>query len=431
MNKLQIIILTASVILAVLALLIFSGFLPGFRNEAPGEAGQIIFWGALPKTSLTPVLNDFSQRFRNIRVEYREIPAQNYADTLVSALASGTGPDVFILPQDQILKQKDLLYPLDSKTYPPRVFRDSFADIGELYARPEGIAGLPLAIDPMVLYWNRDLFRNAGIAQPPSTWDEFLDTAKKLTIKNGARITQSGAAMGEFSNAKNAKDILSLLMLQTGNKIVDPQTLKTVFANKSASETLSAAESALLFFISFSDPIKENYSWNRTIPDSLEAFGAGRLAMYIGYASDLDKILALNPHLNFDIREVPQISGGSLSATYGQSLALAVSRQSANKATALTFIYDMTGLQSQNLLGQNSFSAPALRVALNQAQENPVLAVFYKSAVKSLGWLDPSPSETLAIWKEMSESVLSGAKRINQAVSDAQRKFEAIIPQDK
>ncbi|MEK7567151.1 MAG: extracellular solute-binding protein [Patescibacteria group bacterium] len=426
MNKLQIIIITGSIVLAAVALLIFSGIIPGFGFETQGQAGQISFWGTIPGATLAPVLSDFGQRFRNIKVDYREIDSKIYIDELVQALASGQGPDVFILPQDQILKQKDILHFLDSGAYSLRVFKDNFADLAELYVQPEGITALPIQIDPLVLYWNRDLFRNAGQALPPKTWDEFLSSAKTLTIKSGQKITQSGAAMGDFTNIKNAKDILALLMIQDGNKIVDPETLKPVFAERTAA--LSPAEVALLFFTSFSNPLKENYSWNRAQPEAIEAFGAGRLAMYLGFASDIEKISALNPHLNLAVGIVPQIKGGKLNATYGRSLALAISKQSQNKATALTFIYELTGLESQSLLAKNSFLAPSLRDLLAQKQERPEFGVFYESAIKSLGWLDPEPAETLAIWKEMAESVASGAKRINQATLDAQRKFETLMP---
>lgn len=428
MNTLQIVIITFSIIIAVVALLIFGGLLPGFRATAPGEAGEISFWGILPRETLAPALEDFSRRFRNIKVEYKEIEPENYIDELVGALAAERGPDVFLLPQDQITRRADLIFTLDSKTYPLRAFRDNFADIGELYVRPEGVIGLPLYIDPLVLYWNRDLFRNAGLTLPPKFWDEFLASAKTLTIKDGSRITQAGAALGEFSNIKNAKDVLALLMLQTGNKITDPATLHPVFAQKPTGAALSPAEEAFLFFTGFSNSIKENYSWNRVQPEAIQAFGAGRLAMYIGYASEIERILALNPHLNFDAAEVPRRRGEALRSTYGRSAALALSAQSPNKATALTFMYEMTGQNAQTLLGQNSFLAPALRNVLGTTQENPVLEVFYRSAVRALGWLDPDPEANAKIWEETALSISSGAKSVNQAVSDAQRKFETLIP---
>ena len=426
MNTLQIIIITFSVIIAVVALLIFAGIIPGFRMETPGEAGQISFWGTLPRENLAEALNNFSQKFHSIKVEYKAIEDKNYIDELIKALASGSGPDVFLLPQEQILKQKDLVYFLDSKTYPLRIFRDNFADLAELYVRPEGIAGLPLYIDPLVLYWNRDLFRNAGLVSPPKFWDEFSESAQKLTLKTGSRITQSGAALGEFSNNQRAKDILAALILQSGNKIIDPQTLKPAFAERTAA--LSPAEEAVLFFTSFSNQLKENYSWNRAQPEALEAFSSGKLAMYIGYASDAEQISALNPHLNFDVSELPQQRGGKLSATFGRSAALAISKQSPNKETALTFIYELTGSESQSLISKNSFRAPSPRSNLGEKQENPALEVFYRSAVKSLGWLDLSPDETLNIWKEMIEAVTASRKSISQAVNDSQRKFETLVP---
>lgn len=425
MFKLQIIAISVAILLAVAALLIFSGILPGFRPTSPSESGEISFWGAMPKELANLLVSDFNKRFKNIKVNYRELKSDTYIIELVNALASGAGPDVFILPQEQILKQKDKIFILDSTTYPLRAYRDSFLDLAEIYVMPEGIVGLPIEIDPLVLYWNRDLFRNSGLAKPPSDWNEFSEAARALKTVEGQKIITAGAALGEFSNIKNAKDILALLMLQNGNKIVDPETLKPVFGERG--QVLSPGEEALLFFISFSDPKKETYTWSKSQPEALSAFASGRLAMYLGFASDIESILALNPHLNFDVSEVPQISGRT-KATIAQSSALAVLKQSKNIPTALTFIYDLTGFNGQDILAKNSFKAPAIRSMFVKSQKDPVAEIFYQSAVRSLAWLDLDPEETRAIWQEMAESVLSGSKRINQAVMDAQRKFEALTP---
>lgn len=424
MFKLQIIAISVAILLAIAALLIFAGILPGLA-PAPAETGEIALWGTMPEKLAQLLISDFNQRFKDIKVNYRELKPEAYISELVNALASGAGPDVFLLPQEQILKQKDKVVILDSTVYPLRAYRDNFADLAEIYARPEGIVGLPFEIDPLVLYWNKDLFRNAGLAKAPADWNEFSDAARALKTIEGQKIITAGAAMGEFANIKNAKDILAMLVLQNGNKIMDPETLKPVFGLRGA--VLSPGEEALLFFISFSDPKKETYTWNKSQPEALSAFAGGRLAMYLGLASDIENILTLNPHLNFDVSEVPQISGRP-KTTLAKSSALAVVKQSQNIPAALTFIYDLTGFNQQELLAKNSFKAPALRTALAKPQKDPVLTVFYQSAIRALGWLDPDPVESRAIWQEMSESVLSGSKRINQAVLDAQRKFETLTP---
>ena len=73
MNKLQIIIITGSIALAVIALLIFSGIIPGFGFQTAGQAGQISFWGTVPSSAITPVLSDFGARFRNIKLSKRRV----------------------------------------------------------------------------------------------------------------------------------------------------------------------------------------------------------------------------------------------------------------------------------------------------------------------------------------------------------------------
>lgn len=428
MNTFQTIIIVVSIILAVLALLIFSGILPGFRTAPQGEAGEINFWGAIPQAALAPALADFSRRYQDIKINYRELEEKTYINELVDAMAAGKGPDVFILPQDQIIKQKDKILALDSQTYPLRTFRDNFLDLAEIYISGGTILGLPLQVDPLVLYWNRDLFGNAGLVRTPAFWDEFPDAVQKLKITDGQKIKQAGAAMGEFGNIENAKDILAMLMLQTGNKITDPETLKPVFAER-GDNPLSPIEEALLFFTGFADPRKSAYSWSPAMPEALEAFSSGSLAMYIGYASDLEKILAKNPHLNFNLREVPQIRGGRIQATFAYSWALAISRQSRNAAAAITLMFDLSGYDQQKLLAQNSFKPPVLRSLLAEKPKEPALEIFYQAAIRSRAWLDPDPAATRQIWKDAAKSVLSGAKNLNEAANDAARKFGALMPQ--
>ncbi|MFX6949766.1 extracellular solute-binding protein, partial [Acinetobacter baumannii] len=47
---------------------------------------------------------------------------------------------------------------------------------GQLY-------GVPTAVRSLALFYNKDLFRQAGIAGPPKTWEEFIAVGQKLTVK--------------------------------------------------------------------------------------------------------------------------------------------------------------------------------------------------------------------------------------------------------
>jgi ABC-type glycerol-3-phosphate transport system substrate-binding protein len=56
-------------------------------------------------------------------------------------------------------------------------------------------------MDSMVLYYNKDMFNAAGIVAPPTTWQEFQDDVKKLTLVDATgNIVRSGAAIGTAQN---------------------------------------------------------------------------------------------------------------------------------------------------------------------------------------------------------------------------------------
>ena len=60
------------------------------------------------------------------------------------------------------------------------------------------IYGLPLSLDTMAIYYNKDLLDRSSVPEPPKTWEEFAVAVKKITKydKQTNKITQSGAALG-------------------------------------------------------------------------------------------------------------------------------------------------------------------------------------------------------------------------------------------
>jgi len=94
----------------------------------------------------------------------------------------------------------------------------------------EGAYGVPLSVDSLGLYYNKDLFNAAGITSPPRDWNEFADISKKLTkfdVSN--QIVVSGTAMGTAYNINRSTDILNLLMLQSQTEMVDSISGQAVF----------------------------------------------------------------------------------------------------------------------------------------------------------------------------------------------------------
>jgi ABC-type glycerol-3-phosphate transport system substrate-binding protein len=334
---------------------------------------------------------------------------------------------MILLPQDLILKQLDKYYLIPYTTYSARTFKDSFVPEGELYLRPEGIVGLPFSVDPLVMYWNRSMFSNAGVALPPTSWGDFFTLAPRLTTKDqNGNIVQSAIAFGEARNVLHFKDILALLSIQAGTSIVgmdDQGNLASVFEEKGTS--VAPAEEALSFFTEFSNPTKTSYSWNRSLPMDRSAFIAGKLALYFGYASELSGIRQANPNLDFDVAMVPQT--GNNRATFGAMNAIAILKASRNSGAAYTAAATLTSAALQKEWVTETGYPPVRRDLLTSLPGDAYQAVFWRSALISTAWLDPDRVATVGTFTRLVENATSGKLRVSESVRTASQEIDSLL----
>ena len=427
----QTVVLIISGVLILAAVLIFSGIIPGFGGIGGKNVVKtdLVIWGTAPKDVFSKALGDFNQAYpKNYSLTYVEHNPGSYEQDLLEALAAGTGPDIFMINQQMIAKQKNKIFVWPTQYYTERSFKDAFADDAELFWQPNGALALPIFIDPLVLYWNKELFASKGIAQPPTTWEEFQNVSKQLTSldKNG-NIAFSGAAMGLFTNINNAKDIISALILQTGNPIINQDQGKLVSA-LSDRASQDAVTGAMDFFTRFSNVRFDAYSWNYAMPNSTDVFTAGNLAMYLGFGSETGNIKGKNPHLNFDLAVIPQLGSQNLHTTMSNVYALAISKNisAAKLPGAMGALLIFTGPDFLKDLAESNSFAPSRRDLLAQEPASAEKAVLYKSAVLARSWPDPDPQQTYSIFKEMVESIVSGKRKPSDAVGDMQLKFKTL-----
>ncbi|MDD5032785.1 MAG: extracellular solute-binding protein [Candidatus Pacebacteria bacterium] len=423
MSKFQIALYGAIGALVLLSFLVLSGILPWLPGQSSEPPADLTMWGVFSEDSWGRIIDAVnSENQKSFSIKYYEKDPATYETELVNAIASGTGPDLWFLPQDLLLKHGSKAFFIPYESLSERTFRDTFVDSGFLFMKKDGIAGMPFCVDPLVLYWNKDIFSKAAIANPSATWDGFLNQSRAMTEKDeSGNILKSGGAMGEFSNIKNAKEVFSLLLLQTGNKIIDPETNKLSFGERGDS-SVDPAASALNFFTSFSNPTKISYSWNRALPEDIDFFVSGKLAVYFGYASEAREIVRKNPHLNFDVYQVPQVKDSATQSTFGRVYVMAVSKSTANASKAFLAASVFSSDEVQKMIEENLYLPPVKRALLSSGQgveDNPFMETFYKAAIRSKSWLEPDPSAVSLIFKNMVDSVVSGKKNVSSAIRDA------------
>ncbi len=420
---------------AVFAVLIFSGLLPlGKSSGTTTPQGNVVVWGTFPSSDVSKVFDNLEGVDSGLHLTYIEKSASDYQQSLIEAFANGNGPDIFIISPDMIIKNQSYIYPIPFTSYPQKTFTDTFIDGADVYVSNDGIIGFPIAVDPMVLYYNKDILANSAIPKVPETWDELFDLNKNLTIKktNGA-ISQSMIALGRFDNITNAKDIFTMLLMQGGNSIITRNTdsnnvskLVPIFSSNFGLET-SPAESVLTFFTEFSNQSFNAYSWNKTLPESKDFFTSGKLAFYIGKASELFNIESVNPNLSFDVSQMLQTKGTTSKKTFGDIYALAVNKKSTN----LTAAFAVAGILSSGNNAKNMSLAlslpPVQRTLLADKPTDAYMYSFYDSAVISHSWLDPDSASTDSIFNEMINNVLSNKLSLSDSINRVQNQLLLLV----
>ncbi|MEK7613761.1 MAG: extracellular solute-binding protein [Patescibacteria group bacterium] len=411
--------------LAMFAVFIFASF----SSQNRDAVGEVVIWGTLPENTVDEVLSAlFLVSDGYEEVSYRQLAESTFVATLVEAIAADRGPDLILLPHDAVLSERDKVITIPYRSISRRSFQDTFVEAGEAFLTDEGMLGLPFYIDPFVLYWNRTLFSNAGIARVPRFWDEFVDIAPVLSKHTqGGTLTQSAVSLGEWGNITHAKEVFTSLIIGLGNPITqfaDDGELRVVL-NGDQNAAVSPAESALRFYTDFADPVKTTYSWNRSLSPSRDAFTAGFLATYFGKASELLPIRAQNPNLNFDVAAYPRVRDGVL-AVPADVYALAIPRGSKNQSGALKVAVAFSGIDVQKSLMAQTGLPSVRRDVLSASPENPFESIFRDAALNAYVWFDPDPEGTEKIFERMVEETSSGKLRIPEAVSQAQEELSTL-----
>ena len=430
-SKFQIVFMGVLGAAIVFALLIFSGVIPigKAKTAQTSGTGSVTIWGTLPFTAISGPIDTLKRTVKTFNIVYVQKSKDTIEQQLIEKLASGTGPDMVIFSQDQLLRFRDKINPIPYVSYPQATFTSSFVDESNLFLSPAGVLGLPIVVDPLVMYYNQNIFNTAGISVPPATWSDIMTKTipllNKQQVGNSSILTQNAVALGTFSNTNNAKDILSALFLQTG--IVPVYQSGTQLATSFMTQTTGGADKALAFYTSFVDPTKATYSWNQSEKTSRDSFVAEKLAIYFGFASELSSLSKSNPSLSFSVAKFPQSDTSKINATYGKMYAVSVLKSSKNMTTAIIAAQDMSLVPFVSDLTNALHIAPARRDLLVQNSATLYQQIFNQSALIARGWLDPNNTATETVFHETVDSVLRGAETPSQAIGTLGKKLDTIL----
>jgi multiple sugar transport system substrate-binding protein len=135
------------------------------------------------------IREEFEAQHPGVRVQIEQIPGEGqYAPKLLMMHVSGSMPDVIHLDASYaaVFMDNNVLRDLKPYIENDEAFDldDYFENVVDIARRGDRLYAIPLDFTPMVLYYNKKLFDAAGVPYPQEgwSWDEFLETARKLTV---------------------------------------------------------------------------------------------------------------------------------------------------------------------------------------------------------------------------------------------------------
>ena len=442
----RLIVFAVVLLLGGVVLLMTQGLLPGIKKEKlPGPTGPapitLEFWNMFEDASAySEQITEYKKLYPNVTINYTKVSSIEYREKLRDAFINGTEPDIFVIHNTWLpLEQKSIspapaLLPsvAQSKIIFPSVVGFDFARDTESGERI--VYAIPLAIETLGLFYNKDYFDTANITSPPKTWEELLDYAKLFTqFDDKGQIKISGIALGAADNINRSTDIVGLLMMQGGARMTNELLTEATFDDQvwvgegASQRRFSPGKEALEFYLAFSDKTRNVYSWDRDMPYSIDAFVEGKTAMMINYPHQIPVIMNKAPHLNFATAPVPQLQGRVEDINYASYFGLTVSKNSPDASGAWQFIDFLASPENlKKYLAKTKLPTSRRDLILYQQQDTE-LRHFVNQIVSARSWYMGDTFSTEIVFLDMIKSASVGERTVEEALEDAAARVTVII----
>lgn len=412
-----------------------SATLPGVDARGAEPTEITFYYPVAVGGPITKIVDGYAADFEkaNPDVKVRPIYAGTYQETIVKMLTahkSGTPPTTSVLLSTDMfsLIDEDAIVPIDGllKSEQDRAWIKSFFPAFMENSRTGGQTwGVPFQRSTIVLYWNKDAFREAGLdpEKGPANWDEHVAFAQKLTKRDpsgnatqwGTQIPASGFPYWLFQ----------ALATEAGTKLMDEAGTHTFFDKPESVE-------ALQYWADLSQKYKCHppgiVEWGTTPKDFFER----KCAMMWTTTGNLTNVRN-NAKFDFGVAMLPSHKQPG-SPTGGGNFYISKKAPAEQQAAALRFVQWMT---SPERAGQwsvdtgyvavrpDAYDTPAMKAYVEKFPPAAVARDQLKYATAEL-----STHENQRVTKALNDAIqatLTGGKPADRALKDAQSEAERIL----
>lgn len=298
--------------------------------------------GADEAKQLQGIIDKLNAKSDTYKITQDSNPA-DYDTRLTTQLSGSNGPDIFWVSAQRASQfattgaMVDITDMLSKSSSPAAKTSDYFETSLQPFTVNGKIYGLPWIMQPVVVYYNQDLFDKANLTAPDGTWnwDKFLDYAKKLTTdKNGKHPGDSGfdkSSVTQWGCTLNGWPPAQMFIWQNNGDVIAPDFSSSPIDTPEAMGGLKFYADLINSPMVPSQQIIKDRGFDTM-------FKNGQVAMFMGGAAD-----ATETQVKFKCKvvEVPAGPTGT-KATFGDVLGMGINKNTKNKDAAFQALVDLT-----------------------------------------------------------------------------------------
>ncbi|GAA2740386.1 extracellular solute-binding protein [Terrabacter aerolatus] len=309
------------------------------------------FWDAFAKT--------YNQK-TGYTLDVQVVSWDNIDQQSSTMIQNNQAPDILNLNAYASYAKDGLLY--DSDTVLPAAVKSDILDTFVKYGTYQGkFYGFPDLSSARAFFYNKTLFKQAGINEPPKTWAELEDDAKKITALGNGNVGYALPLGPEESQGE-----FSMWLFNNGGTWKDG-TKWTINSDKNV-ETLTFLKKLADEKVTQNNPARTNRA------DAFDLFKSGKAGMVIGF-SPLAGALDADKKVDYGVAPFPS-NDGSPSKTFGVTDYLMAFKKPGNEKAVKAF-YDLYYQPDQvNTFIKAEGFLPVTKSGVQQFQSDPKLKVY-------------------------------------------------------
>ncbi|MCL2828053.1 MAG: extracellular solute-binding protein [Oscillospiraceae bacterium] len=395
---------------------------PAPQDDPPAQIITLTYYGFSEWTDSDPfravyeeAVAKFEAENPGYRIELQSDPWGDWEMQYRAMFAAGNPADIFIVnnPDFPVFANSGALLNLDDFVE-PGYFNQFFPGVLDFYTWQGNTMAIPFTTDCRILWWNRDIFEEAGLDPdvPPATWDELIAFANQITENTGSHGFGMDLGLTEFPAQ-------ALFNASTGS-VLD------VAADGSITPTVDTPEfrAYLQMLLDLQPTFQPDFAVTNH-HDVARLFAAGQFGMIIG-----------NTLVETDVYDhdfwgqgfVPRMNATAPHGSFGGGFGIAVSANTAAPEAAVRFAQILTSAEFNSRL-ISDFPASEAGIAVSDFAADPNFAV-YLEVLPHARQAQPKTlfyAEIEAAIHEVVAAVLIGGMDIDTAVEELTNRITAVV----